>query len=62
MRALFSVMILMCAALILAGGTNFAQDKAEPRGCRPQGDDHLRKCDLKLEKKCWTGDRRQGQG
>src|SRR5436190_12181985 len=55
MRKLSAVLVIMCAALVLAAGTNFAQDKkAEAKDVILKGTITCAKCDLKLEKKCAT--------
>jgi hypothetical protein len=54
MRALLAAFIVLCIGLLLASGTNFAQEKAAPKEVKLKGTITCAKCDLKLEKKCWT--------
>jgi hypothetical protein len=54
MRALLAGFTVMCVGLLMAGGANFAQDKAEPKDVKLTGTITCAKCDLNIEKKCAT--------
>ena len=51
MRSLFASVVLVAAALVLAAGTNLAQDKKD---VVLKGNITCAKCELKVEKKCAT--------
>ena len=55
MRAMLVGFAMICTALVLVSGPNFAQEKKdEPKTVVLKGTITCAKCDLKLEKKCMT--------
>ena len=54
MRALVAGFALVCAALVVASGPNFAQDKKDEKPSVLKGTITCAKCDLKLQKACAT--------